>query len=209
MGEQVLPHLPPSLTNVEIKLACLVCRGFEGSVQSNDHRHHGNQHLEAIMTTKKLDLSLISSGRSSGFSYTKAEHALALAIGAVVLTAAGVGEYTKHGTDEAVAAVNEIAATMSADLAEANKGLPAAQHKQLSVPGLCRAAYRKLEAAKLADKSSKADFPKTKGKGKDKERIARDHTSVGLLFRKGFKELGVPESTIDIAFPSPYKTKVA
>lgn len=142
---------------------------------------------------KKLlsgNVSLISKGRSNGQSYTDEERALAKAVAAAVFTATGFAKAEKETTDEVVTVL---------DAAVAEQG-----EENVSVPSLCRAVYRGIEKARLADKKTVKAFPK---KGKDGTRVGRDHTSIGLLFRKALKELGVGEDVIDQAFPSPYKGK--
>ena len=71
--------------------------------------------------------------------------------------------------------------------------------ENLDVPGLCRAAYRKVEADRLADDSTTGDFPKEK----NGERVARDFTSVNLLFRKAFIDgCGFSKAEVEPIFPS-------
>lgn len=132
--------------------------------------------------------SLVSTGRGNGQSYTDAERSLAQATAAAVCTATSLADVADQATDEVIEAL-QAAAEEAGDNA--------------SVPGLCRAVYRSIEKERLADESTTADFPKTKGG----ERVGRDHTSLGLLFRKAMAKLGVDEETIDTAFPSPYKSK--
>lgn len=143
---------------------------------------------DALKNLLAGNASLVSTGRGNGTSYTDVERGLAEATAAAVVTATNIADVADKATDEVIEAL-QVAAEEAGD--------------QASVPGLCRAVYRSIEKERLADESTIADFPKTK----NGERVGRDHTSLGLLFRKALKGLGVDEETIDKAFPSPYKSK--
>lgn len=143
---------------------------------------------DELKSLLKNKASLISTGRGNGTSYTNSERGLAKTCAAAVLTATGIADVGDDVTDEVVDAL-QVAAEEAGD--------------QASVPSLCRAVYRSIEKERLADDSTATDFPKQKGG----TRVGRDHTSLGLLFRKAMKDLGVAEDIIDQAFPSPYKGK--
>lgn len=134
----------------------------------------------------------LKSGRS-GVKYTEAETNLATAVAASVLTACSIGDFKDKTTDE----VNEA---LQVEVEAQNEA-----GQKLSVPGLCRGTYHRLEAVRLGDDSTKNDFPMVK-KGTD-ERTNRDYTGLTLFFRKAFTRLGVDEEIKDEAFPSPYKKK--
>lgn len=138
----------------------------------------------------KGNVSLISKGRSNGQSYTDNERLLAKQVAAAVFTATGFTEAKKETTDEVVTVLNAVAEEQG--------------EENLSVPSLCRGVYRAIEKERLADPKTAKAFPR---KDKEGNREGRDHTSLGLLFRKGLKALQVGEDVIDQAFPSPYKGK--
>lgn len=136
--------------------------------------------------------SLVSNGRTNGTSYTDAERELTKETAAAVCLATDLVEIPSAVAESIP---DEVIEALSAAAEEAGA--------QASVPGLCRATYRAVEKIRLEDPDTIDDFPKMK----DGERVSRDHTSVGLLFRKALEKLGVDKETIDTAFPSPYKKK--
>jgi hypothetical protein len=139
---------------------------------------------------QKLSLSLISSGRATdGQSYTEAERKLASNIAQAIGSAAGY--FNKPCTDESI---NAIVDQTIDDRAALLGG------KEDSLPSLCRAVYKKVEEAMLADKDTEVDFPKSKAG----ERAPRDWQSVNILFRGAFKVLGLEQAKIDQAF-KPYR----
>lgn len=139
------------------------------------------------MQLPNIKAGLSSNGRSNGTPYTKAERNLAVVISMVVLTATGHKDFSEQISeeDEAITAVSAAAEEKGSD--------------NLDVPGLCRAAYRKVEATRLEDDSTATDFPKQK----DGERVARDFTSVNLLFRKAFIDgCGFSKAEVEPVFKS-------
>lgn len=139
---------------------------------------------------QKLSLSLISTGRvTDGMSYTDAERKLAQNIAQAVGTAAEL--FNKPCTDESINVI--LATTIDERVAQLGG-------RDDSLPGLCRAVYKKVEAQMLADKDTEVDFPKSKGG----ERVPRDWQSVNILFRGAFKALGLKQAVIDQAF-KPYR----
>lgn len=139
---------------------------------------------------QKLSLSLISTGRATdGQSYTDAERNLALNIARAIGTVASL--FDKPCTDDSI---NVIVDKTIADRAALLSG------KEDSLPGLCRAVYKKVEEVMLADKDTEVDFPKSKAG----ERVPRDWQSINILFRGAFKQLGVAQAVIDQAF-KPYR----
>lgn len=145
------------------------------------------------LTNLNLKASLASTGRSNGTKYTSAERDLATVVSKVVLTATQHKDFSDDIADE-----TEVSNTLSV-VAEETSG-------DLSVPSLCRAVYRSIEKERLADDDTVDDFPKEK-KG---ERVARDFTSVNLLFRKAFMdECGFSKEEVEPIFPSYSKNKKA
>lgn len=139
---------------------------------------------------QKLSLSLISTGRATdGQSYTDAERKLAQNIAQAIGTVAGL--FDKPCTDDSI---NTIVAKTIEERATLLGG------KEDSLPGLCRAVYKKVEEAMLANKDTEDDFPKSKAG----ERAPRDWQSVNILFRGAFKTLGLAQTVIDQAF-KPYR----
>lgn len=138
------------------------------------------------MDLPRINAGLNSNGRSNGQSYTKAEHKLATIISMVVLTATSHKDFSEQIAEETEAMEAVMAAAEEAG-------------DQASVPSLCRAAYRKVEATRLEDDSTTEDFPKVK----EGERTPRDFTSVNLLFRKAFMDdCGFTKSEVEPIFPS-------
>lgn len=132
-------------------------------------------------------ISLQTTGRVNGASYTDAEKRLALSISQVVLTATGNRQYEE--TD------SEVISILEEVHEEGNCNC---------VPAYCRAIYKKIEAQRLQDKTTLLDFPK---RSKSGERSPRDWTSVGLLFRHAFEECGFSEKELQEVFPK-YKKKL-
>lgn len=134
----------------------------------------------------KISAPLESNGRSNGTPYTVAEQTLALDVSKAVLTATNHKMFTDSISDDITNALAEVAS-------EGNK---------TDVPGICRAVYKKVEAAKLADESTIKAFPKVNAEG---DRDHRDFTSVNLLFRKAFTKCGFDANTVNSCFPAYHK----
>lgn len=138
------------------------------------------------MQLPNIKAGLSSNGRSNGTAYTDAERNLATIISKIVLTATGHKDFSEQieNEDEAITAVSAAAEERG---------------ENLDVPGLCRAAYRKVEAARLEDDSTADDFPKVK----NGERTPRDFTSTNLLFRKAFIDgCGFSKAEVEPIFKS-------
>lgn len=135
---------------------------------------------------------LESKGRSNGTSYTPVELRLAQQCALLVLVA------TKHVDGKDIKFDKEVTDNAKEAFESVTKN-----GGKASVPSLTRALYRHIEKQKLSDPKTKEDFPRMK----DGQRDGRDHTSIGLLVRKGLKEAGIDQDMIDKAFPSNYSTK--